>query len=144
MSLISSAFAQEVATTAAATGVGEPSALAGFMPIFLILIVFYFLLIRPQQKKYKEHLAVVTSIGKGDTIVTSGGIVGKVTKVDAAEVNHLFVEIADGVEVKVIRHTISAVIDSKNKPEPKTPAAKKEKTTAAATKAAPKKKVAAS
>lgn len=140
MSLISSAFAQEVATTAAATG--EPNVLAGFMPIFLILIVFYFLLIRPQQKKYKDHLAVVTAIGKGDTIVTSGGIVGKVTKVDT-DPQALFVEIADGVEVKVIRHTVSAVIDSKNKPEPKTPA-KKEKTPAAATKATPKKKASVS
>ncbi|MBM3618853.1 MAG: preprotein translocase subunit YajC [Alphaproteobacteria bacterium] len=143
MSLISSAFAQEVAATTAAAA-GEPNVLAGFMPIFLILIVFYFLLIRPQQKKYKDHLAVVTAIGKGDTIVTSGGIVGKVTKVDAADANALFVEIADGVEVKVIRHTVSAVIDSKNKPEPKTPAAKKEKTPAAATKASPKKKASAS
>ena len=111
MSFIASAFAQDAAAAAAQ----QPSALAGIMPILLILVVFYFLLIRPQQAKYKQHLAMVTAVAKGDTVVTSGGIVGKVTKVDA-ENDMLHVEIASGIEVKVIRSTISAMLDADGKP----------------------------
>ncbi len=76
------------------------------VPTMLIIGIMYFLMIRPQQKRLKDHQAMVASIRRGDTIVTSGGIIGKVTKVDDQE---LQVEIADGVKVKLLRSTISEV-----------------------------------
>jgi preprotein translocase subunit YajC len=82
------------------------------VPTMLIIGIMYFLMIRPQQKKLKEHQAMVAAIRRGDTIVTSGGIIGKVTKVDDQE---LQVEIADGVKIKLLRSTVSEV---RGKPEP--------------------------
>ncbi len=84
------------------------------IPLILIFAIMYFLLIRPQQKKLKEHQAMVAALRRGDQVVTQGGIVGKVTKVkdDAGEIE---VEIASGVSVKVIRSTIAQVL---NKTEP--------------------------
>lgn len=76
------------------------------VPTMLIIGIMYFLMIRPQQKRLKEHRAMIASIRRGDTIVTSGGIIGKVTKVEDQE---LQVEIADGVKVKVLRSTVSEV-----------------------------------
>ena len=103
MLFISDAFA------AAPGAAGEPSVFAGILPILLIGVVFYFLIIRPQQKKYKDHVSMISAIRKGDRIVTSGGIIGTVTKVDA-ENDNLQVEIADGVKVKVVRSTIASVL----------------------------------
>lgn len=96
------AFAQ----TAAAGGAG--AALQTFMPLILIFAIMYFLLIRPQQKKLKEHKAMVSALRRGDQVVTQGGILGKVSKVTADD-NVLEVEIADNVRVRVQRHTIVAV-----------------------------------
>jgi preprotein translocase subunit YajC len=76
------------------------------VPTVLIIGIMYFLMIRPQQKRVKEHQAMIAAIRRGDTVVTSGGIVGKVTKVDD---NELQVEIAEGVRIKVVRGTISEV-----------------------------------
>ena len=76
------------------------------VPTMLIIGIMYFLMIRPQQKRLKEHRDMVASIRRGDTVVTSGGIIGKVTKVDD---NELQVEIADGVKIKVVRSTVSEV-----------------------------------
>lgn len=101
------AFAQ------AAGGAGAGSAFASFIPLILIFAIMYFLLIRPQQKKMKEHKAMVEALRRGDQVLTQGGIVGKVTKVQ--EDGLIEVEIADGVKVKVLRHTISQVM---NKTEP--------------------------
>jgi preprotein translocase subunit YajC len=101
------AFAQ------AAGGAGAGSAFASFIPLILIFAIMYFLLIRPQQKKMKEHKAMVEALRRGDQVLTSGGIVGKVTKVQ--EDGLVEVEIADNVKVKVLRHTISQVM---NKTEP--------------------------
>ena len=70
------------------------------VPTMLIIGIMYFLMIRPQQKRLKEHRDMVASIRRGDTVVTSGGIIGKVAKVDE---NELQVEIADGVKIKVVR-----------------------------------------
>lgn len=103
MSLISDALAASPALP------GEPSQLAGLMPIILIAVVFYFLIIRPQQKKYKAHVAMVNAIAKGDRIVTSGGMIGTVTKVEA-ENDTLQVEIAEGVKVKIVRSTVASVL----------------------------------
>ena len=76
------------------------------VPTMLIIGIMYFLMIRPQQKRLKDHRDMVAAIRRGDTIVTSGGIIGKVTKVEEQE---LQVEIADGVKVKLLRSTISEV-----------------------------------
>ena len=92
----------------------DAKSLGQFIPLILIFVIFYFLLIRPQQKRIKEHKAMVDSLNRGDDIVTSGGIVGKVVRVleeDKAEV-----EIAENVTVKIIKSTVSQVL---SKTEPK-------------------------
>ena len=76
------------------------------IPTILIIGIMYFLMIRPQQKRMKEHRDMVAAINRGDQVVTSGGIIGKVTKVDDSE---LQVEIAEGVRIKVLRATVSEV-----------------------------------
>lgn len=88
-------------------------AFAQFVPLILIFAIMYFLLIRPQQKKLKEHQAMVEALRRGDQVVTQGGLIGKVVKVK--EDNEIEVEIADGVKVRVIRSTITQVL---NKTEP--------------------------
>ena len=85
----------------------QPSMLASFIPLILIFLIFYFLLIRPQQKKQKEHKVLLDSIERGDEILSSGGILGKVIKVDN---DKLTVEIAKGVNVIIIRSTVADVI----------------------------------
>ena len=90
---------------------GEPSGtaglLVGILPWILIFVIFYVLMIRPQQRRVKEHQEMVKNVRRGDTVVTSGGIVGKVTK--ATDDPELEVEIADGVRVKLVRSMISEV-----------------------------------
>lgn len=83
------------------------------VPLILIFAIMYFLLIRPQQKKAKEHLAMVKALRRGDQVVTQGGLIGKVAKVK--EENELEVEIAEGVKVRVVQSTITQVL---NKTEP--------------------------
>lgn len=85
-----------------------------FIPIILILIIFYFLLIRPQQQKLKAHQKMVSELRRGDEIVTQGGLKGKVTKVKEGE-NEITVELSKGVEVRVVQSTVADVI---NKTEP--------------------------
>ena len=97
---------------AQATG-GAASAFTSFVPLILIFAIMYFLLIRPQQKKLKEHKAMVEALRRGDQVLTQGGILGKVIKVGDDGV--LEVEIADGVKVKVMRSSISQVM-SKTEP----------------------------
>ncbi len=84
-----------------------------FLPLILIFAIMYFLLIRPQQKKMKEHKAMVSSLRRGDQVVTQGGIMGKVTKVK--EDGEVEVEIATGVKVRVVQSTI-ATVTSKTEP----------------------------
>lgn len=97
----------------AAGGAGGGAALAQFVPLILIFVIMYFLLIRPQQKKMKDHRAMVEALRRGDLVITAGGIRAKVTKVlDDGDVE---VEIADGVKVKVVKSTISHVV-SKTEP----------------------------
>ena len=91
----------------------EGSGIGQFIPLILIFVIFYFFLIRPQQKKVKQHQAMVAAVRKGDQIVTAGGLIGKVTKVNTD--NEVEVEISSGVKVKVVQHTISQVL---NKTEP--------------------------
>jgi preprotein translocase subunit YajC len=104
--LISPAYAQ-------GTGLMDQSALIQFLPLVLIFIVFYFLLIRPQQKKQKEHRTMLDALRRGDRIVTGGGILGTVSKVVGPE--EVEVDIASGVRVRVLRGTITSVLA---KPDP--------------------------
>ena len=85
----------------------QPSALMTFLPLVAIFVIFYFLIIRPQNKKQKEHRDMVAALGTGDEVVTAGGVLGKVTAVSE---QFLDVEVAANVTVKVQRHTISAVL----------------------------------
>ena len=92
---------------------GAGGAIASFVPLILIFAIMYFLLIRPQQKKVKEHQKMVAALRRGDQIVTQGGIIGKVSKVkDDGEIE---VEVADGVRVRVVKSTVAQVL---NKTEP--------------------------
>ncbi len=88
--------------------------IASLVPLILVFLIMYFLLIRPQQKKLKEHQAMVAALRRGDQVVTSGGIKGRVTKVLDAD-NELEVEIAPNVQVRVVRSTIQTVV-SKTEP----------------------------
>ncbi|WP_417721484.1 preprotein translocase subunit YajC [Salipiger sp.] len=91
----------------------EGSAIAQFVPLILIFAIMYFLLIRPQQKKVKEHQKMVSALRRGDQVVTQGGLIGKVSKVK--ENNEVEVELAEGVKVRVVQNTIAQVI-SKTEP----------------------------
>ena len=84
------------------------------IPLILIFDIMYFLLIRPQQKKLKEHQLMVQALRRGDQVITQGGMIGKVTKVKDGD-NELEIEIAKGVNVRVVRSTIATVT---NKTEP--------------------------
>lgn len=99
--LISTAAAQAQAPA------GQPGVLMQFLPLVLIFVVFYFLLIRPQTKRAKEHRAMVAALEVGAEVVTNGGILGKVTQLGEQYVS---VEVADGVTVKIQRHTVSQVL----------------------------------
>jgi preprotein translocase subunit YajC len=100
-SLITPAFAQ-----AAGTG-GSGDIILQLVPFLLIFVIMWFLIIRPQQRRVKQHQEMVKNVRRGDTVVTTGGIVGKVTK--ATDDPELEVEIADGVRVKLVRTMISEV-----------------------------------
>jgi preprotein translocase subunit YajC len=95
---ISNAYAQSA---------GGQDSLMGLLPLALIFVVFYFLLIRPQQKRQKEHRELVTALQKGDEVTTAGGLLGKIAEVKDSFVQ---IEIANNVVVTVQKHTISAVM----------------------------------
>ena len=105
---ITPAFAQ---TAAAAPGIGDFAGMV--LPLVAIMGVFYFLLIRPQQKKMKEHQELLKKINRGDTVVTTGGLIGKVTKV--VDDSELQVEIGENIKVRVLR---SGIADVRAKGEP--------------------------
>ena len=106
--IISPAYAQ-------AAGAGGPGLLGQLLPFILIFAVFYFLLIRPQQKRAKEHKNLVDSLKRGDQITTSGGIKGKVNKATDGD-ETIFVEIAKGVEVEIVRAMVADVRDKDGNP----------------------------
>ena len=103
---VTPAYAQPV-------GGGTIDLLSSFFPIILLIIIFWFFIFRPQQKRAKEHREMLGAVRRGDIIVTTGGLVGKIVRVK--EDSDLEVEIADGVRVKVVRSMIS---DVRSKPEP--------------------------
>ena len=92
---------------------GAASAFTSFVPLILIFAIMYFLLIRPQQKKVKDHAAMVAALRRGDQVVTQGGLIGKVSKVK--EGNEIEVELATDVKVRVVKTTIAQVL-SKTEP----------------------------
>jgi preprotein translocase subunit YajC len=107
--LISTAYAQ-------GTGLSglfdSQSTLIQFLPLVLIFVVFYFLLIRPQQRKAREHRTTLEALRRGDRVVTGGGIIGTVVRVDSPE--EVVVDIAENVRVRVVRSTITSVLAKPN------------------------------
>jgi preprotein translocase subunit YajC len=103
---ISTAYAQ-------GAGIFDQNALVQFLPLILIFVVFYFLLIRPQQRKAKDQKTMLDALRRGDRVVTGGGIIGTVARVDNPE--EVVVEIAENVRVRVVRSTITTVLA---KPDP--------------------------
>ena len=101
---ISSAFAQ---TAPAAAGGDTQTTLMSILPLVLMFVVLYFVMIRPQMKKQKEHRSMVDALAKGDEVVTAGGLLGKISKLGET---HLGVEIANGVEVQVQRSAVVQVL----------------------------------
>jgi preprotein translocase subunit YajC len=99
---ITPAYAQ-----AASGGLGTTDMLVQFAPLVIVFAIMYFLLLRPQQRRAAEHKAMIKNVRRGDSIVTNGGIIGRVTKV--IDDNELEAEIADGVRVRVLRSMISDV-----------------------------------
>ena len=102
---ISSAFAQTA--PAAAAGGDMQSTLMSMLPLLLMFAVLYFVMIRPQMKKQKEHRAMIEALAKGDEIVTAGGLLGKVSKIGDA---YIGVELATGVEVQMQRNAVVQVL----------------------------------
>ncbi|MCC5990930.1 MAG: preprotein translocase subunit YajC [Rhodobacteraceae bacterium] len=103
-------------TPAYAQDAGAAGGLISIIPFILIFVIMYFLLIRPQQKKMKEHQNMVNELRRGDQIVTQGGVIGKITKVK--EDGEVEVEISEGVKVRVVKQTIANVL-SKTEPAAK-------------------------
>jgi preprotein translocase subunit YajC len=102
---ISSAFAQ---TAPAPAGGGDMmSSLASMLPLLLMFVVLYFVMIRPQMKKQKEHRAMIEALAKGDEVVTAGGLLGRVSRIDDA---FIAVELSPGVEVQMQRASVVQVL----------------------------------
>jgi preprotein translocase subunit YajC len=102
--LISSAFAQ---TAPAAAEGGLQSSLMSMLPLVLMFVVLYFVMIRPQMKRQKEHRAMIDALAKGDEVATAGGVLGKVTRLGDT---YLGVEVASGVEIQVQRSAVVQVL----------------------------------
>lgn len=102
---ISSAFAQTA--PAAAAGGGIQDSLMSMLPLILMFVVLYFVMIRPQMKKSKEHRAMIDALAKGDEVVTGGGIFGKVTRLGESNIS---LEVANGVEIQFQRSAVVQVL----------------------------------
>lgn len=101
--LFTDAFAQDAAAS--------QSSLISFLPLILICGIFYFLILRPQNKRYKAHQAMIQAVTKGDRIVTTGGLIGKIVKVDTDDTT-LHVSIADNTTVKILRSGIASKVET--------------------------------
>lgn len=99
----SPAYAQ---TAGAVSGASGFAAYSGFVPIILMVVIFYFLLIRPQQARVKQHKQMIEAVKKGDVAVTGGGLIGRVSKVDGDEVE---IELAPNVRVRAVKSTLTEV-----------------------------------
>jgi len=100
-------FLIQNAWAAGSAGGGEPSTLMSLLPLVVLFILFYFLLIRPQVKRAKEHRKMVESLSKGDEVATNGGLLGRITEIGE---NYVELEIADQVVVKVQRQSVSNLL----------------------------------
>ena len=107
------AFAQAAADAAVSPAAATGGFITSLLPVILIFIVFYFLVIRPQNKRMQDHRAMINNLKKGDRVVTGGGLVATVKKANAGE-DEITLELADGVEVVAVRATIMAVRDKKD------------------------------
>jgi preprotein translocase subunit YajC len=96
-----------ISTAHAADPGAQGDSLMSLVPLILVFVIFYFLLIRPQSKRQKEHQQMVSSLERGDEVVTNGGVIGKLTHVGEQFVT---VEIADSIEIKLQRHAVTAVL----------------------------------
>lgn len=103
---ISTAYAQSGAD-AASTALGAQSSLMSMLPLVLMFVVLYFIMIRPQMKRQKEHKAMVEALAKGDEVVTAGGLLGRISKLGDT---YLHVEVANGVEIQVQRTAVAQVL----------------------------------
>ncbi len=99
-------FAQGAAATS--SGNGMAAFMVNIVPLILVFAVFWFLLIRPQQRRMRDHAAKVAGVKRGDNVVTGGGLMGKVTKVDDETVE---IELAQGVKVRAVKGTLSDVVN---------------------------------
>lgn len=106
------AYAMGQAGAPAGQGAGG---FGGLIPIILMFVIFYFLLIRPQQKRNKDHREMISNLKKGDRVITSGGIHGRITGIDE---NTLNLEIADRVRIKVVRSNVAGLAQSAPAPQP--------------------------
>ena len=102
-----------LAAAAGTNSTGGSAIFVGILPWLLIFVIFYVLMIRPQQKRAREHSQAIAAIKKGDEVITGGGIRGKVTKVTEEDAE---VEVAQGVRIRVIKSTISHVLTGAAKP----------------------------
>jgi preprotein translocase subunit YajC len=118
---VSEALAQTAGTGAPASPLGD---IGFFVPLILVFVVMWFFMIRPQQKKQKAHQAMIRAAKRGDRIVTSGGVLGVITKANEAD-NDVEVEIAKEVKIRVMRHAIADIVN--RNPEAAKPAAKEAK-----------------
>ena len=102
-----------LAAAAAPSGGAAAFLSSGILPMVLVFAIFWFLLIRPQQKRMKEHQAQIAAVKKGDRVVTGGGLIGRVTKVGDTEVE---VELGQNIRVQALKSTLSQVVDPTSKP----------------------------
>lgn len=100
LSLISSAYAQDAAAQ-------QGGGIIQFLPLFVLIVVFYFLILRPQQKRAKEQKAMIDALQKGDEVVTAGGLLGRVSKLGD---NYVGIEVADNVVVQVQKSAVQSVL----------------------------------
>ena len=100
-------FISDALAEAAPAAAQQPSLMQGLFPFIILFVVFYFLLIRPQSRRAKEHKKMVEALSKGDEVLTSGGIYGRIVEVGET---HMLVEIADNVQVKLQREAVSSVL----------------------------------
>lgn len=105
MSLLSFFIPEALAENGAAAS--QDPGLMGFLPLVILVVIFYFLLIRPQSKRAKEHRNMVSSLSKGDEVVTNGGLLGRIADLDE---NFVTLEVADNVQVRVQRNAIGSLM----------------------------------
>ena len=110
MYFIKPALAETAATAASATS-DSGSMITSMLPLFVILAVFYFMVIRPQSKRLQSHRDMINNLKKGDKVVTGGGLIGKIKKLVGDD--ELIIELAEGVEAHVVRSTIMMIKETK-------------------------------